>query len=207
MWPDLRGGVPASDRERPLVTVVNGPLMARRTAVRPALMAVSWSSPVLLDSCRPSGHGRRVKAREATACGLALTRRTRPRQSSGEEDARRLHSLWPEAEMADDTLPEKRKVDSSILSLTTGFRLVSSALTRANTDWTLSCPQPSSNHDCPCVTVVGCSLSHADRTPCSSGASSRPMPCCLRNLRCDRPHRAGDGPRPVRAGSRLALVL
>ena len=86
-WPDLRGGVSASDRERPLVTGVNGPLMARRTAVRPALLSVSCSSPVLLDSCRPSGWGRRVKAREATACGLALTRRTRPRQSSSEEDA------------------------------------------------------------------------------------------------------------------------
>jgi len=70
-WPDLRRGVSASDRERPLVTGVNGPLMARRTAVRPALKAASWSSPVLLDSCCPSGRGRRVKAREATACGLA----------------------------------------------------------------------------------------------------------------------------------------
>ena len=29
-WPDLRGGVSASDRERPLITGVNGPLMARR---------------------------------------------------------------------------------------------------------------------------------------------------------------------------------
>jgi hypothetical protein len=28
-WPDLRGGVSASDRERPLFTGVNGPLMAR----------------------------------------------------------------------------------------------------------------------------------------------------------------------------------
>jgi hypothetical protein len=53
-WPDLRGGVSAIDRERPLVTGVNGPLMARRTAVRRALMAASWSSPVLLDSCRHS---------------------------------------------------------------------------------------------------------------------------------------------------------
>ena len=70
-WPDLGRGVSASDRERPLVTGVNGPLMARRTAVRPALKAASWSSPVLLDSCCPSGRGRRVKAREATACGLA----------------------------------------------------------------------------------------------------------------------------------------
>ena len=70
-WPDLGRGVSASDRERPLDTGVNGPLMARRTAVRPALKAASWSSPVLLDSCCPSGRGRRVKAREATACGLA----------------------------------------------------------------------------------------------------------------------------------------
>ena len=30
-WPDLRGGVSANDRERPLVTDVNGPPMARRT--------------------------------------------------------------------------------------------------------------------------------------------------------------------------------
>ena len=29
MWADLQGGVSASDRERPLVTGVNGPLMAR----------------------------------------------------------------------------------------------------------------------------------------------------------------------------------
>ena len=29
-WPDLRGGLSASDRERPHFTGVNGPLMARR---------------------------------------------------------------------------------------------------------------------------------------------------------------------------------
>ncbi len=85
-WPDLRRGVSASDRERPFVTGVNGPLMARRPAIRPALIAVPWSSPVLLDSYRLSGRGRCVKAREATACGLALTQRTRPRQSGSEED-------------------------------------------------------------------------------------------------------------------------
>jgi hypothetical protein len=89
-WPDLRGRVSASDRERPLVTGVNGPLMARRVAVWPALMAAPLSSPVLLDSCRPLGRGRRVKAREATACGLASTRRTRSRQSSSEEGRRYL---------------------------------------------------------------------------------------------------------------------
>jgi len=34
--------------------------------------------PRSLDSCRSLGRGRRVKARQATACGLALTRRTGP---------------------------------------------------------------------------------------------------------------------------------
>jgi len=54
--------------------------MARRTVVRPTLVTASWSSPALLDGCHPSSSSRRVKARAATACGLALTRRTRPRQ-------------------------------------------------------------------------------------------------------------------------------
>ena len=130
-WPDLRDGVSASDRERPLVTGVNGPLMARQATVRTALKAVPYPSPVLLDNCRPSGRGRRVKARKATACGLALTRRTRPRQSSSEENARRLRSLRPEAEIPDVALPEKRKVGSSTLPLTTICGLVSSALTSA----------------------------------------------------------------------------
>src|ERR1700729_675547 len=61
-------------------------------------------------------------------------------------------------------IPEKRKLGSSTLPLTTSFRLVSSALTRENANWALSCPQLSSDHDFPCVTVVGGSLSHADRT-------------------------------------------
>jgi hypothetical protein len=99
--PDLRDGVSASDRERPLVTGVNGPLMARRTAVKPALMAVPWSSPVLLDSCRPSGRGRCVKAREATARGLALTRRPRPGQSSSEEDITRVSAILTSARGSD----------------------------------------------------------------------------------------------------------
>ena len=89
-WPDLRGGGAASDRERPLVTGVNGPLMARRTAALPASITAPWSPLARLDSCHPSGRGRRVKAREATACGLALTRQLRPRQSSGEEGGRCL---------------------------------------------------------------------------------------------------------------------
>ncbi|MFZ0002273.1 MAG: hypothetical protein WAK76_22500 [Trebonia sp.] len=61
-------------------------------------------------------------------------------------------------------IPEKRKVGSSTLPLTTSFRLVSSTLTRENANWALSCPQLSTDHDFPCVTVVGRSLSHADRT-------------------------------------------
>jgi hypothetical protein len=65
--PDLRSEVSASDRDRPLLTGANGTLMARQTGVRPALMAVLWFSPVLLDSCHPSGRGRRVQASEATA--------------------------------------------------------------------------------------------------------------------------------------------
>jgi hypothetical protein len=32
-----------------------------------------------------------------------------------------------------------------------------------------------SDHDCPCVTVVGRSLSHADRTPASVPPGSRPL--------------------------------
>lgn len=51
-------------------------------------------------------------------------------------------------------------------ALTTSFGLVSSVLTSANVDWALPCWQPPSNHDCPCVAMVGRSLSHADRTPC-----------------------------------------
>ena len=73
--------------------------------------------------------------------------------------------------------PEKRKADSSILSLTTGFRLVSSALTSVNTGWVLPRLSLSSDHECPCVTVVGRSLSHADRTPCQDALGSCSHPC------------------------------
>jgi len=72
--------------------------------------------------------------------------------------------------------PEKRKVDSSILSLTTSFGRVSSALTSVNADWTLPCLSPPSDHDCPYVTVVGRSLSHADRTPCLVMGDPAPGP-------------------------------
>ena len=44
-WPDLRGGICASDRERPVFAGVNGTLMARRTAVWSVLMAAPWSLP------------------------------------------------------------------------------------------------------------------------------------------------------------------
>ena len=66
--------------------------------------------------------------------------------------------------------PEKRKVGSSALPLTTSSRLVSSALNSTSADWAHWCLQSSSDHDCPCVTLVGRSLSHADRT--SSPAAS-----------------------------------
>src|SRR6185312_4787717 len=50
-WPDLQGGVSASDRARPLVSGVNGPLMAQD----PGLICGDPApcSSVLLDSCRP----------------------------------------------------------------------------------------------------------------------------------------------------------
>ena len=70
---------------------------------------------------------------------------------------------------------EKRKVGSSTLPLTTSFGRVSSALTSANADWALPRLQPPSDHDCPCVTVVGRSLSHADRTPCLRAPGLRPL--------------------------------
>src|SRR5206468_3903144 len=82
MRPDLRCGVSASDRGRPFVTGVNGTADCGLACPDGCALV----SPILLDSCHPLGRGRCVKAREATACGLALTRRIRPRQSSSEED-------------------------------------------------------------------------------------------------------------------------
>ena len=71
MWPDLRFGVSASDRERPLVTGVNGPLMARRTAAWPALRAVLCPSPSssIATSRTPLGCRARIIAR---ACSMAV---------------------------------------------------------------------------------------------------------------------------------------
>jgi hypothetical protein len=136
--------------------------------------------------------------------GLALTRRSRPRRSSSEEDARRLHPFRSEAGMPDVALPEKRKVDSSILSLTTRFGPVSGALTRVNADSALQCLQPSSDHDCPCVTVVGRSLSHVDRTPCLRALGSLST---RRRLFGSKPTRTLQGMARVRSGQASAWPL
>src|SRR5690348_2157852 len=72
-------------------------------------------------------------------------------------------------------LAEKRKVGSSTLPLTTSFRLASSALTSADAFRAFFCPRPSSDYDCPCVTVVRRSLSHEDRTPGLHSPGSGPL--------------------------------
>jgi len=61
-----------SDRERPVFTGVNGTLMARPSWPDSHRSPVACSSPILLDRCHPSGRGRCVKAREATAQRLGL---------------------------------------------------------------------------------------------------------------------------------------
>ena len=80
---------------------------------------------------------------------------------------------------------EKRKVDSSILSLTTSFALASGALTSTDADSRHSFLLLSSDRDCLCVTVVGRSPSHADRTACLLGLE-------------DHPGRAAGQPSPLR---------
>jgi hypothetical protein len=60
--------------------------------------------------------------------------------------------------------PEKRKVGSSILPLTTSFGQVSRALISGSADPVLSYQQLSSDRAYPYVTVVSRSLSPADRT-------------------------------------------
>jgi hypothetical protein len=57
-------------------------------------------------------------------------------------------------------------------------------LTSTDADWAPSCPQLSSDHDCPCVTVVGRSLSHADRTSRLGASVSRPLRPELAPPRC-----------------------
>jgi hypothetical protein len=56
-WPDLRGEVSASDRERPLVTEVNGPLMAQRS---PGMTCVSRSRLISADAVNPTALAARV---------------------------------------------------------------------------------------------------------------------------------------------------
>jgi len=70
MTPDLHGEVSASDRKRPLLTGVNGPLMARPSSLN--LPDPVPGSPISIAAI-PSGRGRRGKAREGTACSSALT--------------------------------------------------------------------------------------------------------------------------------------
>ena len=60
---------------------------------------------------------------------------------------------------------QKRKVDSSILSLTTDYGSVFCALTCANACLVRSCSWPSNDRCCPSRTVVRRLLSHVDRTP------------------------------------------
>jgi hypothetical protein len=81
---DLRDGVSASDRERPLVTGVNGPLMARRSRfictdchIFSSIAAVSRAVAAV------SRFAKRPRS------GSTLTRRTRPRSLSSEEDGMR----------------------------------------------------------------------------------------------------------------------
>ena len=139
--------------------------MARRTAVRHTLkVVVPWPPPPSSIAAIPQAV-RRVEAHAATACGLALTRRTRPRQSSSEEDARRLRSFQPEAGTSGRRSPIRGR-SAVRLCPYASFGLVSNALTSANVGRPFSCLQLPSDHDCPCVTVVGRSLSHAV-PPCS----------------------------------------
>jgi len=65
-----------------------------------------------------------------------------------------------------DRTSEKRKVGGSTPPLTTIQLAIDEALTSAKADWTFPCLSQASDHDCPHATVVGRSLSHADRTPC-----------------------------------------
>jgi hypothetical protein len=96
--PDLRSGVSVSDRDRPLLTGVNGTLMARRSVVRAALFGVPCSSP---PSSSIAAIPRAVAAESRLAkrprSGSALTRWTRPRQSSSDEDGTSLGATGREA--------------------------------------------------------------------------------------------------------------
>jgi len=60
-WPDLRGALPVSDRERPFFTGVNGTLMARRPCLRRKWM----SSSTPMDAVSPLSN---VPARPVASC-------------------------------------------------------------------------------------------------------------------------------------------
>jgi hypothetical protein len=59
------------------------------------MVTMPYLSPVPLVGADPLGRGRRVKARKTTACGSALTRRTRPGQSSAEGTSHPSHQPQP----------------------------------------------------------------------------------------------------------------
>src|SRR5579862_7878576 len=85
MRPDLRREVSANDREEPLVTGVNGTLMARRTVTglhRSPCPAPPPSSSIAATPRAVAAVSRLAKRPHS---GLALTWQTRPRQSSSEE--------------------------------------------------------------------------------------------------------------------------
>ena len=84
----------------------------------------------------------------------------------------------------------------------TSFGLVSGALTSVNADSALQCLRPSSDHDCPCVTVVGRSLSHVDRTPCLRALGSLST---RRRLSGNKPTRTLQGMARVRSGRTRTL--
>jgi hypothetical protein len=72
--------------------------------------------------------------------------------------------------------PEKRKVGSSTLPLTTSSGRVSSALTSVNADRAFRCLSLPSDHDYLCMPVVGRSVSHADRTSCLGAPDAASSP-------------------------------
>ena len=65
--PDLRGGVSASDRERPLITGVNGPLMARLSSSDLRSRGLGLASP---SAVNPTASAAR---REAVLIGSSWT--------------------------------------------------------------------------------------------------------------------------------------
>jgi hypothetical protein len=113
---DLPVQMSASGRGYPLVTLANGPLMARRSCTDPQHTGVARTvvRALLLPrhprNCPPLTVATmsRLAERPASA-GLALTRRTRPRQSSGEEDGiTGLEGRWCRNRPARSDFPASR---------------------------------------------------------------------------------------------------